>query len=378
MPERYDVVVVGLGAAGASAVLHLADRGLRVLGLDRFHPPHDQGSTHGESRMIREAYFEHPLYVPLVQRAYEGWEALEDRAGRTLLHRTGGIMIGPPDGELVRGSRESARRHGLPYEELSAAEVRTRFPALRPGAGMVGILEGRAGILDPEGCVEAFLAEATRAGAELLYGTAVTGWRPVRGGFAVRSPGGEARASRLLLTAGPWTADLVPDLHLPLEVERMVQYWFEPAGRDEELEPGRCPVYAWEDPPAPFWYGFPTREGAVKVGFHYGGERCHPDRVRREVAPSEVEAMRDVLRRYMPAAAGRLRRASTCLYTNTPDHHFLVDFHPDHPGVLIASACSGHGFKFATVLGEILADLLTDGEAAFDLAPFRLGRFEGR
>lgn len=375
--DSFDAALVGLGAAGSAAASALARRGARVLGLDRFEPPHERGSSHGETRMIREAYFEAPFYVPLVRRAYEAWRELEARSGRTLLRRTGGIMVGPREGELVSGSLASARRHGLPHEELDAEEIRRRFPALRPAEGAVGVLEPRAGFLFPERCIEAFLAEARGAGALLRTGERVTGWRVDGGGVQVWTERGAYRAGRLLLAAGAWTPALVPELPVPLAVERAVQFWFEPLGPSEaaELEPDRCPVYACESEEGRIWYGFPLQPRGVKVGFHHGGEATDPEAVRGQVEDAEAEEMRDVLRRHIPGAAGRLREAGPCLYTNTPDRHFLIDFHPDHPEVLVCSACSGHGFKFASALGEILADLLLEGRSEADLSPFRLDRF---
>ncbi len=378
MSASHDVIVVGLGAAGAATISALARRGLRVLGLDRHAPPHDRGSSHGETRMIREAYFEAPFYVPLVRRAFEAWRRLEERTGRRLLHSTGGIMIGIPDGELVRGSRASARAHDLPYEELEAAEIRERFPALRPDDGLVGILEPRAGYLRAEACVEAFLDLARADGAEIRTGQPVVDRRFGGGGARLRTPDGEHRANRAVFCLGAWTDRSFPELGLPLEVERAVQFWFE--ARDEEpLRAGRCPVYAWEPEPDRIWYGFPLQPRGLKVGFHYGGEAvADPDAVRREVEPAETEEMAEVLRRYLPCAAGPLRDVSVCLYTNTPDRDFLIDRHPEAPNVVIATACSGHGFKFASALGEMLAALVLDEDPAFDLTPFRLDRFQVR
>ena len=403
MRITHDVAVVGLGAAGSAAVQALARRGLRVLGLDRHAPPHPLGSTHGETRMIREAYFEAPFYVPLVRRAFDAWADLERRAGRRLLHRTGGIMIGIPDGELVTGSLASARRHGVPFEEMDAARIASRFPALRPEGRLVGILEPRAGYLSPEDCVETCLALARADGAEIRAGEPVESWSLESGDLRLRTPAGEHRATRVLFCAGAWTGGLFPELKLPLVLERSIQYWFAPAARDdgrvagasegegepgglygatrkgngaEALRPGRCPVYAWEAEPGRIWYGFPLQPRGVKVGFHHGGETVDdPGAVRREVDDSEVRTMRATLEKYVPSAAGRLREASVCLYTNTPDGHFLLDRHPDAPGVWIATACSGHGFKFASALGEILAALVLDEDPGFDLTPFRLERF---
>jgi len=375
---RYDVIVAGLGAMGSAAACHLARRGALVLGLDRFTPPHASGSSSGKSRIIREAYFEHPAYVPLVRRAYELWRALERDSGRELLRETGGLMIGPPDGALVSGALLSARTHDLPHEILDAAELRKRHPAMRPEAGVIAVWEPRAGVLFPEACIAAHLDRAARAGATFRTDEPVLAWRAADGGIEVTTAAARHRASKLLIAAGSWATRLLPELQLPLTVRRQVLFWFEPAARAEQFAPERFPVFIWEDEPGRFFYGFPDLGEGVKIARHQEGEESDPDRVRREVAASEAAPIRAVLERLIPAAPGRLRESAVCLYTNTPDSHFILDFHPAHPEVLIASPCSGHGFKFAGVLGEAMADLLLGGRPRFDLGLFRLGRFRTR
>jgi sarcosine oxidase len=367
----WDVAVVGLGAMGSAAAHHLAARGLRVLGLDRHAPPHALGSSHGRTRIIREAYFEHPLYVPLVRRAYDLWAALERESGRSLLRITGGLNLGRPDGVLVAGARRSVEEHGLQHGVLDAAEVRARYPALQPEDGMVALWEPRAGILDPEACVAAHLQAAAANGASLRHDEPVLRWSADGDGVTVVTAGAEHRARRVILAAGAWIRSLLPDLHLPLTVERQVQFWFSVRERPDAFAPERCPVHLWELDGDRYFYGFPDLGHGVKLAMHHGGDVTDPDRVRRDVGDDEVAALRTLIRRYVPAADGPLRDASVCLYTNTPDGHFWIDAHPTHPRVLVASACSGHGFKFASAIGEILADLVTRGETAFDLAPFR-------
>jgi sarcosine oxidase len=376
----YDVVVAGLGAMGSAAAFHLARRGARVLGLDRFAPPHDRGSSHGRSRIIREAYFEDPLYVPLVQRAYELWDELEIAAGTQLFRRTGGLMLGPRDGAVVSGALASARRHGLAHEELDATEVTRRFPAFHPTPGMVGVWEPRAGYLVPERAVAAHLALAAQHGAELRTGESVLRWEA--GGdrveYVTARSGAHATyaARRLVLAAGAWTRRLLePELQLPLVVERVVQHWFRPARDAELFAPDRFPIFICEYAPGLAWYGFPDAGEGVKAALHHHGELgVDPDVLRREVAPEEVAAVRALLRTFMPAADGPLLDSAVCMYTNTPDEHFVVDVHPAHPEVVIASPCSGHGFKFSSAIGELVADLATGGRTGFDLTPFRIAR----
>ena len=369
MPATYDVIVAGLGAMGSFALRALARRGRRVVGLDRWAPPHAMGSSHGGSRIIREAYFEHPAYVPLVRAAYELWEELEDETGRQLLEETGGLMVGPPDGAVVAGSLASARQHHVAHEVLDAVEVRRRFP-FAPDDGMIGLLEQRAGVLFPESCIDAALQTARQDGAAIHANEPVQAWSADGAGVAVQTSQGTYRADRLVISAGAWLTTLVPDLPLPLVVERQLMHWFEPIGDRGRL--AACPIALFEYAPDQLIYTFPDRGQGVKVGIHHAGELTHPDHIRRDVTPDDEAAVRALLARFVPSAAGAQRDARVCLYTNTPDGHFLLDHHPAHPQVMLVSPCSGHGFKFASVIGEIVADLVTGGAARFDLRPFQL------
>lgn len=371
----FDVAVVGLGAMGSAAAFQLARRGQQVLGLDRYAPPHALGSSHGQTRIIREAYFEHPAYVPLVQRAYQLWEELQQLSGRALLLPTGGLTLGRPDGMQVSGAMRSAEIHRLPHQVLGATEVRRRFPALNPADDMVAVWEPRAGILFPEACIESHLELARQHGAQLLTNQTVLGWQAEADRVRLFSANGEFRARRLLISAGPWTSQLVPDLRLPLSVERQVLFWFAPQADQAQFGPDRCPISLWEYEAGRSCYAFPDLGEGVKIAKHHQGELTAPDSLRREVDALEVEAMRPLLRRYLPAADGACLRTAVCMYTNTPDFHFLIDFHPRHHQVLIASPCSGHGFKFASAIGELLADLLVTGKTDSDVSLFSLKRF---
>ncbi|HEY7683371.1 MAG TPA: N-methyl-L-tryptophan oxidase [Gemmatimonadales bacterium] len=375
MSRRADVAVVGLGAAGSAAILALARRGIQVIGFDRYSPPHQFGSTHGRSRVIREAYYESPVYVPLVRRAYQLWEALQRDSGQRLLWQTGGLMIGRPDGQLLTGSERSARAHGLPFELLGAAEIRRRFPALRPDPGEMGLLEPRAGFLDPEVCVSSALQLAVRAGAVLDLDTEVTSWRRSGAGLALATSRGAVECGTAILSAGPWLPGLISDSVIPLEVERQVMYWFKPEHNPEMFLADRLPVFIWEWERDRLFYGIPDHGAGLKVARHHDGAVASPDRVDRTVGPVEIAAMRTLLRTRIPDAGGQPIDAATCLYTNTPDHHFVLGALPGEPRVLLASACSGHGFKFASVIGEILSDMAMGEVPAFDLKPFRPDRF---
>ena len=348
------------------------------MGLDRFEPPHTFGSSHGLTRIIREAYFEHPIYVPLVQRAYELWATLEKRTGRRLLWQTGGVMVGPPDGVVVRGSKRSAEEHQLEHELLSSAQLRARFPVFQPADNMVGVWEPRAGILFPELAIKTHLELAAKSGADLRFNEPVLRWEPDGEGVRVFTGHSVYTANQLLLSAGAWLGSLIGNFKLPLRVERQVLFWFEPSSQRELFQPDGCPIYLWEYAPQRFFYGFPDLGDGVKVAFHHQGEQTNPDVVRREVDNKEVEEMRALLRRFLPSADGVLKATTVCMYTNTPDEHFILDFHPDWPQVLIASPCSGHGFKFSAAIGEVCAKLLSGQQTLFDLSLFKLARFSTR
>jgi len=367
----HDVAIVGLGAMGSATAFELSRRGLDVIGFDRFLPPHTFGSSHGDSRIIREAYFEHAVYVPMVQRAFELWRELEHLSGTALLAETGGLMIGAPASVLVQGALNSAQMHGLQHSVLSADEIRARFPALRPEPDMLGVWEPRAGVLAPEAGMTAYLAQARKRGAVLRFNEPVDRWQVSNGEVNLFTRLGRYRTRQLILTAGPWIGSLLPWPTVPLQIERQVLHWFEPVSDAEHFQSGRCPIHLWQFDGDRFFYGFPDSGAGVKVAFHHGGESTTAETVRREVAGSEVEDVRAAVRRFLPAADGRLRKSVVCLYTNMPDQHFLIDRLPEHPGVLVASPCSGHGYKFAPVIAEVLADLVAGSQTRFDLGLFR-------
>jgi len=370
-----DVAIAGLGAMGSAAAWQLALRGQRVIGFDRFRPPHPMGSSTGKSRIIREAYFENPGYVPLVRRAYELWADLERRSGRELLTPTGGLVIGPEDGALVSGALASARLHGVRHELLAAREISARYPAFRPDPTLAGLLELRAGVLMPEDCIGAMLEQAGRAGAELRFEEPVLAWEPEGDGVRVTTGAGTVHASRLILSAGAWMEAALTRRALPLTVVRQVMFWLRPGGDPGLFHPGRFPIWLWETKEGPTWYGFPDLGDGPKVARHHGGQVTTADQVERGIDPDEARPVRAFLAQAIPPLDGPVTDARVCMYTNTPDEDFVLGRHPDHPAVLIASPCSGHGFKFAPTVGEILADLAMDRSPRFDLSPFSSNRF---
>ena len=375
----YDVIVAGLGAMGSATAFHLAGRkGLRVLALDRHHPPHTLGSTHGGTRIIRETSFEHPRYVPLVRRAYECWRQIEAATGRPLLKITGGVFIGARDGTFVAKSKESADVHAVPYEILSPADIRRRFPAFRPDDGTVGFFEPGAGILGPETCVQACLDYARAKGVDLKFDEPVVRWEASGKGVTVTTPRGRYSGGKLLLAAGPWMLDTLTRIGVPVTAERIVMHWFAPAGDTAPFDAARCPLALWEFGPNAAFASFPIEGGEIKTTIHHGGEPTTADTMRRDVGADEIAAMRRMLKRFLPGSSGAHRRSAVCLYTNVGGGDFLIDAHPAHGQVLLASPCSGFGFKFASAIGELLADLLVDGKTKWDLRPFGIGRLISR
>jgi sarcosine oxidase len=371
---RYEVIVVGLGGMGSATAYHLARRGRRVLGLDAFPRGHHNGSSHGRSRGIREAYGESPAYVPLVQRAYALWRELEAETGQHLLTITGGISIGPAESGFGAIQKESAARYGLTVEELPADEIMARWPGFRVPEGYQGMYDPHTGFLLPEPCVAAHLDLAATHGAALHHGEAVRRWSPDGAGVRVETETAAYMADALVITAGPWAGEILADLHLPFEPWRMYNVYFAPT-RPERFGPDRFPVYGIRGPEGSY-YGVPMLPGdGLKIGRHDKGELCTPETARRTIEPEEIALMRAVLDTYMPGATGDLLAATTCLYTMTPDSHFIIDRHPAHARVVYAAGFSGHGFKFSAAIGDVMADLATDGTTCHPIGFLSASRF---
>lgn len=369
----YDALVVGLGGMGSAASYHLAKDGHEVLGLEAFSRGHTWGSSHGGSRIIREAYAEAVEYVPLVQRAYALWQELEAESGQDLLTVTGGLVAGLRDGKILQGSLNSARKHNLRIEQLSAVDVAERYPGIRFSDDLAAIYDPRSGILNPEKCVDAHLDRAEQLGAEIHHEEPVLDWGATSSGAWVRTHQGTYEAERLIFTAGPWAGQLLDDLRLPLTVERVVNVHFEPK-KPELYGPDICPVYTLTFPEVSY-YGFPLLPGqGMKVGSHTGTPTS-PDDVKRTVEDSEIEEYRQVLENYFPDAAGAYKRSVTCLYTTTPDRNFIIDRHPEHNHVVFACGFSGHGFKFCSIVGEILGQLAVAGNSDYSIDFLSASRF---
>ena len=370
--DRYDVVVVGVGGMGSAALYHLARRGKRVLGLERFDVPNDMGSSHGVTRIIRLAYFEHSDYVPLLRRAYELWRELEVEAGEQLLHITGIVEAGE---RIYEGALRSCADHGLPYEAIDGGELGVRYPAFRLPRDLPVFVQPDGGFLLPERCIVAHVNGALARGAVVRARERVMEWTETENGVRIRTDRGVVDADRLVLTAGAWSQDvarLPPGLAGAL---RQVVAWLQPL-RPELFTPGQLPVFNVVLDGEHF-YGFPVfGVPGFKVGrFDHFGSGGDPDAISREPTIEDEVPLRAFAQRYFPDGAGSTLALSTCLFEPSPDEHFLIDRHPDTVGAVVGAGFSGHGFKFCSVVGEILADLALDGGTRHDIELFRFARF---
>ncbi|HUR59785.1 MAG TPA: N-methyl-L-tryptophan oxidase [Opitutaceae bacterium] len=376
MSATYDVIVVGVGAMGAATCWQLARRGARVLGLEQFDLPHTRGSSHGYSRVTRTAYYEHPDYVPLLRRSHALWAELERETEEKILHLVGGLYLGRPQSELVAGSLQAARQHALPHQLLEHGALSRRFPQFTVPEDWIAVFEPDAGYLLPELAIASFVTAALRRGATIHGHEEVLSWQPDAAGVNVSTTRGSYRAAQVVFCGGAWSSQLVRDLGLPLVVTRQVMAWVWP--RTPALfEPGSFPVWMIDRPAGGVYYGFPltTLSPGLKIALHAPLQPADPNRVERGIQPEDEETFRPCLRQFLPEADGPLLALRTCLYTNSPDAHFILDRHPRHARVWLAAGFSGHGFKFATVIGEALADFALCGTSALPIGFLGLKRF---
>lgn len=374
--DTYDTIVIGVGGMGSATAYHLARRGESVLGLERFDVPHTEGSSHGISRIIRVPQFEDPAYVPLVRRSLELWEQLESGYENQLLYRTGTLDFGPPDSQVFAGSKESCDVHDIDHTVLTGRDLSHRLAGWDVPDGYRAVYQPDGGFLHSEQCIVAHTEAAHAAGARIQARERVIDWEASESGVRVMTDRADYAADRLVTTAGAWTGNLFPALAEYLEPERQVLGWFQPT------DPGlftraNFPVFV-ADVPEGNYYGFPVFEvPGFKFGkHHHQGETGSPIQVRREPTQEDEELLREFARKYVPAGTGPTMRLASCMYTNTPDREFILDIHPDHANVVVGAGFSGHGFKFASVVGEILADLALDGDSNHPVDLFALSRFE--
>ncbi|MGN6368309.1 MAG: N-methyl-L-tryptophan oxidase [Phycisphaerae bacterium] len=379
MPRHYHTIVLGLGAMGSAAAFHLAKRRLAVLGLEQFDIPNDLGSSHGQSRLIRLAYYEHPDYVPLLRRAYELWRNLESEMNQVFLHITGGLYLAASSHELITGSLASAKQHHIPHELLSANAIKRRFPQFQLRKEFVALYERHAGFLQVEKAVLAHANAARRHGADLHTREAALEWSAANGKVSVRTAKDTYTADHLLLTAGPWMGQMMPALARKLTVTRQVMMWFQ-CKNPQQFQIGEFPSWCMATEAKGLVYGPPilpedSSPPGLKVAHHYPGQGTSPETVERLALPADAHVVRNILLSRLPDANGPLLAHKVCLYTNSPDQHFIIDQHPDYPNVHFAAGFSGHGFKFASVIGEVLADLSAKGSTEHPIQFLRLERF---
>jgi monomeric sarcosine oxidase len=369
------VIVLGLGVMGLSACREIARRGKRVLGLEQYELGHQRGSSHGETRIIRKAYFEHPAYVPLLEHAYRGWAEIELELGVKLFERCGVLVSGFEGSAIVEGVRRAAAIHGIEIEELSGSSVARRFPGLSPGADMEAVFEPDAGFLHAESCVRGLAELAMREGAMLLDHHAAYGFSFERDRVTVSTKNEKFEARTLVVTAGAWSSRLLSDFAVQLEPRRKLQLWIKTDNRDHRLDRG-CPVFAFHTPDS-FLYGFPSIEpSVVKIAEHFGGEPVpDPGALDRTLHECDVTPVLERAAPRLPGLSREVVRHAACMYTMTEDEHFLIDRHPAHEHVVFAAGFSGHGFKFAPVIGSTLAELALDGSTSKPVSFLSLSRF---
>lgn len=376
----FDVIVLGVGSMGSAACYHLAKRGSKVLGLDQFEIPHNQGSHHGKSRMIRKAYYENPDYVPLLHRAYELWDELQIKAKEPVINRTGAVYFGRPEDSIVSGSLESAKQHHLPHRSLNTSEIQEDFPSFSLPDSFVGLFEPDGGYVRPEEGIVEHAWQASGAGAKILTNTPALDWNVTPHGVEVRTAEGTLYGDQLIISAGAWINSIFKNLGVKLSVTRQVQAWFEPESNPEKFSPENFPCWFIETNPPYGHYGFPILPGqkGLKIAEHKPGIQIPLDEIGNALeppTPAELDSLKEILAQYIPGSAGPLIKSCTCLYTNTPDQHFILGKHPEHNRVTVAGGFSGHGYKFASVIGEILADLAIEGDTRHSIEFLSLDRF---
>jgi sarcosine oxidase len=378
----FDAIVIGVGSMGSAACWFLANRGYKVLGLEQFDIPHEKGSHAGQSRIIRKAYFEHPDYVPLLERAYENWKSIETGAAAKIYHRTGIIYFGEPENQNIKGIRNSAALYNIPIENLSPAQSNKKYPVFHMPADFDTVFEPDAGFVTPERAVLLYTQEAIKNGAVIKTNVPVTEWK-LEGNHIKVVAGGQAYlCDKLIITAGAWTSKIIPGLKTELRVTSQLLTWVEPGNRDP-FSLGNFPCWFVEDPERGTFYGFPVLPAGefggpsgLKLAHHYPGEPVDADGIRTDISVDAEENIRYVLRKYLPDAGEKILSIKSCLYTYSKDVNFIIDHLPGYDKrVTIACGFSGHGFKFVPVVGEILADLAMKGKTDLPVEFLRLGRF---
>src|SRR5690242_541266 len=372
--DHFDAVIIGMGGMGSATAYQLARRGLKVLGLEKHNLLHDMGSSHGLTRIIRLPYYEHPSYVPLLFRAYELWRQLENLTGERILFVTGGIDAGPELGRIVQGSLAACKEHALRHEVLDAGQLHERFPGVCLSKDMVAVYSPDSGFVLSERAVALYTRLAIEHGAEVHAREPVVGWEARPDSVIVRTGASTYSTSRLIFSAGAWAPKLLPAFSKLFQPERQVLIWTRPL-RPDIFQLGAFPIFNLQSP-AGHYYGFPVYDfPGFKIGrYHHRNEKVDPDGMDRDCHPEDEAVLREGITRYFPEANGPTLALKVCLFTNTPDEHFILDAHPESERVFIAAGFSGHGFKFCSVVGEIMAELASSGATRHNLDLFRLNR----
>ena len=375
MNSQFDIIIIGAGAFGSSAAYHLSKSTKKVLVIDRYSPPHAFGSSHGQTRIIREAYFEDPIYVPMLREAYTLWDELERESGEKLFLKTGGLMLGNKESHVIQGTLNSAQTYNIEHEVLDNQSIKNKFSSFNADEQTMGVYEHNAGILFPEKCIKTSLRLAEQNGVGLKFNETVLSIQYNANSVEIITDKGSYTAQKCILAAGPWMNKLIPELNLPLQTTRQVLYWYDIDKTNINYpSPENFPVFIWNTESGRHFYGFPDVGNGFKIAFHDKGEECDPDHLNLNISIEEIEDMNQIIKSHFHFSAS-FNNAVACIYTNTPDDHFIIDFHPDNNNIIIASPCSGHGFKFSSVIGKILADKALGNSIEFDLSPFELKRF---
>jgi sarcosine oxidase len=376
MNSHYDIIVIGVGAMGSATLYSLAKRGYKVCGIEQFGVAHNQGSSHGETRLIRKAYFEHPNYLSLLHSAYDEWEQLNEESGQELFAKNGLLLAGKPDSTIIKGLKACYSQHDLPHEKLDIEEAQKRWPDINLPEGSEVYYDPIAGYLHVEKCIREFCRLAAKEGAKLFNHEKVIKWQTnTNSAVTVTTEKRTISSDRLIITCGAWASGVLKSLDLNLEIWRKVLFWYD-APDLEPFRPGRFPSFFIETDKGGF-YGFPAINSAgIKIGEHYGKQIVsNPDKLNQSVDEEENEPVSNFVSRTFPGLRTSPNKSVVCMYTMSPDENFIIDHHPEYETVVFAAGFSGHGFKFAPVIGNILADLAIDGSTEYPIDFLRLKRF---
>ena len=370
----YDVIIIGLGAMGSAASYYLSKNGVKVLGLDTYEPPHKLGSSHGHTRVIREAYHEGTSYVPIVKRAYELWNELDHEIEDKLILEYGGMYLGD-DGKYLSDAKKSAKKYDIPIKEFSSKEIKEKYNILNPPNNFKGLLENRSGAVFPEKAISNFLSKSINNGSSHNYNEKVIGWGKQSKFYKVETDKNNYFAEKLIFSSGAWIKNLVPSLKLPVKIERQVLFWFDPIKDKDRFHYSNMPNTGWDLDNGMEFYTQPNIENkGFKVAMHHNGKFISENDLNRESNADDLSIVKNFLEEYIPLANGKLIDSRVCVYTNTPDLDFIIDFYPNDENIIICSPCSGHGFKFTPAIGEICSELVINNGTNYDLSEFSIKR----